>query len=54
MKAGATGGIEAAVKAINNHIDNARVCQTGCGALRNMTTNSKSTDKQKQTNEINR
>ena len=38
MKAGATGGIEAAVKAINTHIDNAGVCHAGCGALSNITT----------------
>ena len=37
VKAGAAGGIEAVVKAINTHIDNADVCQFGCGALRNMT-----------------
>ena len=37
VKAGATGGIEAAVKTINTHIDNADVCEWGCGALWNMT-----------------
>ena len=41
MKAGTTGGIEAAVKAINTHINNAGVCCAGCGALRNMTVNGK-------------
>ena len=44
MKAGAVGGIEAAVKAINTHIDNAGVCDAGCGALWNMTVNGKSTE----------
>ena len=43
MKAGAAGGIEAVVKAINTHIDNAGVCYAGCGALRNMTINGKNT-----------
>ena len=33
MKAGAAGGIEAVVKAINTHINNADVCEWGCGAL---------------------
>ena len=37
MKAGTAGGIEAVVKAINTHIDNAGVCYSGCGALNNMT-----------------
>ena len=41
VKAGAAGGIEAAVKAINKHIDNADVCCAGCGALLNMVTNGK-------------
>ena len=45
MKAGAAGGIEAAVKAINTHINNAGVCESGCGALNNMTFNGKNTDK---------
>ena len=44
MKAGATGGIEAAVKAINTHINNAGVCEKGCGTLRIMTVNGKSTE----------
>ena len=39
MKAGTAGGIETVVKAINTHIDNAGVCENGCGALRNMTVN---------------
>ena len=37
MKAGAAGGIEAIVKAINTHISNAAICEQGCGALNNMT-----------------
>ena len=45
MKAGAAGGIEAVVKVINTHINNADVCRTGCWALKNMTANGKSTDK---------
>ena len=49
MKAGAVGGIEAAVKAISTHIDNAGVCEWGCGALWNMTGNGKNTDKKCQT-----
>ena len=40
MKAGAAGGIDAVVKAINTHINNAYVCEWGCGALNNMTFNS--------------
>ena len=36
VKAGAAGGIEAVVKAINTHIDNSDVCEKGCGALWNM------------------
>ena len=39
MKAGTAGGIEAVVKAINTHIDNDDVCESGCGALWNMTAN---------------
>ena len=39
VKAGATGGIEAVVKAINTHIDNAGVCEQGCGALWNVVIN---------------
>ena len=41
VKAGAAGGIEVVVKAINTHINNAEVCNTGCGALRSMTENGK-------------
>ena len=37
VKAGAAGGIEAIVKAINTHINNAGVCKNGCWALWNMT-----------------
>ena len=43
MKAGAAGGIDAAVKVINTHINNAGVCEQGCGALRNMAFNSSKT-----------
>ena len=43
VKAGAAGGIEAAVKAINTHINNADVCKQGCGALYYMTLNGKNT-----------
>ena len=39
VKAGAARGIEAVVKAINTHINNADVCYAGCGALNNMTAN---------------
>ena len=39
MKAGAAGGIEAIVNAINKHIDNAGVCKHGCIALGIMTVN---------------
>ena len=39
MRAGAGGGIDAAVKAINTHIINPGVCKAGCGALWNMTAN---------------
>ena len=45
VKAGATGGIDAVVKAINTHIDNAGVCYQGCGALMSMAVNGKTTDK---------
>ena len=49
MKAGAAGGIEAVVKAINTHIGNAGVCENGCGALRSMTKSTgKTADKTKQ------
>ena len=39
MKAESTGGIEAVVKAISTHINNADVCERGCIALANMTVN---------------
>ena len=35
-KAGAVGGIEAVVKAINTHIDNLDMCKNGCGLLGDM------------------
>ena len=43
VKAGAAGGVEAVVKVINTHIDNAEVCENGCGALWNITVNGKNT-----------
>ena len=43
MKAGAGGGIEVVVKVINAHINNADICEWGCGALKNMTINGEST-----------
>ena len=49
VKAGAAGGIEAVVKAINTHINNADVCKTGCGALINMTINGKNNNQKKKT-----
>ena len=40
------GGIEAVVKAVNTHINNADVCEKGCGALFSMTVNNcKNTNK---------
>ena len=36
VKAGAAGGIEIVVKALNTHINNADVCFHGCAALMNM------------------
>ena len=46
MKAVAAGGIEAVVKAINTHVDNAGVCEWVCRALMSMTTlDGKNTDK---------
>ena len=33
VKAGAAGGIDAVVKAINAHIYNVDACRAGCGAL---------------------
>ena len=44
-KAGAAGGIEAVVKAINTHIGNADMSYAGCWTLLNMTVNGKNTDK---------
>ena len=44
IKAGAAGGIEAVVKAINTHISNASVCYQGCDALKNMTFKRRSTE----------
>ena len=52
VKAGAAGGIEAVVKAINAHINNAGVCENGCGALWNMTTNNGKTLTQNKQNEM--
>ena len=43
MKAETASGIEAVVKAINTHIDNAGVCENGCRALWNMSGNSSKT-----------
>ena len=39
IKAGAAGGVEAVVKAINTHISNVNVCENGCGVLWNITFN---------------
>ena len=50
MKAGAAGGIEVVVKAINTHVDNTNVCEQGCGALMSMTNNGKNTEKTKKMN----
>ena len=36
VKAGAAGGIDAVVKAINTHSDDADVCYNGCDALNSM------------------
>ena len=52
MKAGAAGGIEVVVKAINAHINNAGVCENGCGTLWNMTTNNGKTLTQNKQNEM--
>ena len=46
VKAGAAGGIEAMIKVINTHINNADVCENGCGALYNITANNGKNDKQ--------
>ena len=54
MKAGTAGGIEAVVKAINTHIDNAGVCRAGCDTLRNMTNgNGKTLTKQNRKMKLN-
>ena len=39
MKAGGVGAIEAIVSAMKTHIDNADVCEQGCGSLKNITKN---------------
>ena len=39
MKAGAAGAIEAVVKVINTHINNASVCEKGCDTLKSIATN---------------
>ena len=39
VKAGATGGIEAVVKAVSTYISNANICFAGCGTLYGMTSN---------------
>ena len=53
MKAGAAGGIEAVVKAINIHIENVDICEYGCGALCNMTANNgKNFDKTTNSNKL--
>ena len=46
MKAGTAGGIEAVVKAINTHIDNAGVCEYGCKALMSITEGNASLEKE--------
>ena len=43
MKAGIAGGIDVIVKTINTHIDNLDVCKNGCGALKNILLNGKTT-----------
>ena len=39
VEAGRAGAIEAIVSAMKTHINNAGVCEQGCGALRNITVN---------------
>ena len=39
VKAGAAGGIETVVKAINTHIKSSEMCEIGCAALWNITAN---------------
>ena len=46
MKAGAAGGVDAAVKVINTHINNADVCEWGCSALWNTTEGNASLQKE--------
>ena len=41
VRAGGVGAIEAIVSAMKTHIDDAGVCEAGCGALSNITVNSK-------------
>ena len=41
MKAGKVGGIEAVVKAINTHANNAKLCYIGCFSLLNMSADGK-------------
>ena len=54
MKAGAAGGIDVVVKAINTHINNAGVCKHGFSALFNMTANNgKTSDKMQINNKTN-
>ena len=45
MKAGAAGGIETVINAINAHTDNTSVCENGCWALSNMAVNGRNTGK---------
>ena len=44
VKAEAAGGIEAVVRAIGTHINNAGVCECGCGVLFVITVNGKTND----------
>ena len=54
MKAGAAGGIEAVVKAVNTHIENPNVCENGCQALSNMIENNGKTLIKNKQNKMNR
>ena len=47
IKAGKVGGIEAVVKAINTHIDNADVCKRGCRVLVSMSAKRNKTKQKK-------
>ena len=51
-----TGGIEAVIKAVSIHVDNAGVCYVGCGALTNIAANYGKAQQQQQQNinEMNR